>query len=164
MNGPSFNLAPALIGLLCPLIVVGIVITIIVLIVRAMIRAGSGAGGGIPPSLPNVITELGADGFWIVSCPAELGSMIHYHFWAGGMKHAGRVPFQPGGDGRQFVYTGARPEQVSIVSIVQPGDDFQPDLMPPVIGASAVIFGSSSDDQSFSSSAASSPPSFPSAY
>ena len=164
MNGPSFNLVPSLIGLLCPLIVIAIVVTLIVLIFRAVVRAGSRAGGGIRPAPPNGVTELGVDGFWIVSCPAELGSMIHYHFWAGGVKRSGRVPFQPGTDGRQFVYTGARPEQVAVISIAGPADDIQPDIMPPVIGAAAAIFGSSSDDRPFTSSAPSAPPSFPSAY
>jgi hypothetical protein len=80
------------------------------------------------------------------------------------VKHSGQVPFQPGNDGRQFVYTGVRPEQVSIVRIVEPSDDIQPDITPPILGAAAVIFGSSSDDQLDTSSAPASPPQFPSAY
>jgi hypothetical protein len=155
------NAIPAL---LCPLIGFAIVVLIIVVVVRAMARTGSGAAGGIQPSPPNVVTQLGADGFWIVSCPAEPASIIHYHFWAGGVKHSGQVPFQPGNDGRQFVYTGVRPEQVSIVRIVEPSDDIQPDITPPILGAAAVIFGSSSDDQLDTSSAPASPPQFPSAY
>ena len=164
MNGLPFNPMNALPGLLCPLIGFAIVVVIIVAIVRAATRAGRGGGGGIQPSLPNVVTQLGTDGFWIASCPAEPGSIIHYHFWTGGAKRSGRVPFQPGADGRQFVYTGARPEQVSIISIVEPSDDIQPDIIPPIVGAAATLFGSSSDDQPDTSSGPSSPPQFPSAY
>ena len=164
MNDLPFNPMNFLPGLLCPLFGFVIVVIIIVTIVRAAGRTASGGGGGIPPSPPNLVTQLGADGFWIVSCPAEPGSMIHYHFWTGGVKHSGRVPFQPGTDGRQFVYTGAKPEQVTIVSIVEPSDDIQPDIVPPILGAAAAIFGSSSDDQPDTSTPPPSPPSFPSAY
>jgi hypothetical protein len=164
MNDFPFNPMNSPFGLLCPLIGFAIVVIIIVTIVRAVGRAASGAGGGNQPSLPNVITQLGADGFWIVSCPAEPASLIHYYFWAGGVRHSGRVPFQPGADGRQFVYTGARPEQVSIVGIVEPSDDIQPDIVPPIIGAAATIWGSSSDDQPSMPSAPPDSSSFPSAY
>jgi hypothetical protein len=154
----------SLTGLLCPLFVFAIVVAIIVIIVRAMARAGSGAAGGIQPPLPNVVTQLGADGFWIVSCPAEPASIIHYHFWAAGVKHSGQVPFQPGTDGRQFVYTGVRPEQVTIVRIVEPASDIQPDIAPPILGAAAALWSASSDDQPDTSNAPPSPPQFPSAY
>jgi len=164
MNGHPFNPMYALPGLLCPLFGFALVVVIIVIIVRAIARAGSGAAGGIQPSLPNVVTQLGDDGFWIVSCPADPASMIHYHFWSGGVKHSGQVPFQPGTDGRQFVYTGARPEQVTIVRIIEPADDIQPDIAPPIFGAAAAIFGSSSDDQPDTPSAPPPPPQFPSAY
>ena len=164
MNGLPFNPMNSAIGMLCPLFILAIVVAIIVTVVRAAARAGAGAGGGIQPSLPNVVTQLGQDGFWIVSCPAEPGSIVHYHFWAGGAKRSGQVPFQPGADGRQFVYTGARPERVAIVRIVESSDDMQPDIIPPILGASAMIWGSSSDDRPDTSSAPPSPPSFPSAY
>jgi hypothetical protein len=154
----------SIVGLLCPLLGFAIVVFIIITIVRAAARAGSGAAGGIQPSLPNVVTQLGQDGFWIVACPAEPGSIVHYHFWAGGAKHSGQVPSQPGADGRQFVYTGARPERVSIVRIMQLSEDVQPDIIPPILGAAATIWSASSDDRPDMSSAPRSPPSFPSAY
>jgi hypothetical protein len=152
------------IGMLCPLFILAIVVAIIVTVVRAAARAGAGGGGGIQASLPNVVTQLGQDGFWIVSCPAEPGSMVHYHFWTGGVKRSGQAPYQPGADGRQFVYTGARPEQVSIARIVQLSEDMQPDIIPPILGAAATIWASSSDDQPDTPSAPPSPPSFPPAY
>jgi hypothetical protein len=84
MNDLPFNPMHFLPGLLCPLFGFAVVVVIIVTIVRALARSGGGGGGGIQPSLPNVVTQLGADGFWIVSCPAEPGSIVHYHFWTGG--------------------------------------------------------------------------------
>jgi hypothetical protein len=159
-----FNHMNSFAGLLCPLFGFAIVVVILIIVVRALARTGAGGGGGAQPSQPNVVTQLGADGFWIVSCPAEPGSMIHYHFWTGGVKHSGRVPFMPGADGRQFVYTGAKPEQVALVSIVEPSDDIQPDIVPPILGAAAVIFGSSSNAQPDMSTPPPAPPSFPSAY
>ena len=164
MNGLLSNPMYSFAGVLCPLFGFVIVVAILVSIVRAAARAGAGGGGGIQPSLPNVVTQLGQDGFWIVSCPAEPGSIVHYHFWTGGVKRSGQVPFQPGADGRQFVYTGARPEQVSIVRILQVSEDVQPDIIPPILGAAATIWASSSDDRPDVSSAPPSPPSFPSAY
>ena len=164
MNEIHFSPMNSPLGLLCPLIGLALVVLIIVTIVRAVGRAASGGGGGIQPAPPNVVTQLGTDGFWIVSCPAEPGSLIHYHFWTGGVKHSGRVPYQPGADGRQFIYTGARPEQASVVSIMVPSDDIQPDPIPPILGAAAMMWGSSSNNQPDTSSAPSSPPSFPSAY
>ena len=164
MNQLPFSLSNSPLGFLCPLIGFIIVVAIIVFIVRALARTGSGAADKVQSPLPDVITQLGEDGFWIVSCPAELGSMIHYHFWAAGEKHAGRVPFQPGNDGRQFVYTGARPDQVSIVRIVEPSDDLMPDIVPPIVGAAATLWGSSSDNQPDTFSAPPSSSGFPSAY
>jgi len=164
MNQLPFNPMNSFVGMLCPLFILAIVVAIIVTVVRAAARAGAGAAGGMQPPLPNVVTQLGADGFWILSCPAAPGSIIHYHFWASGAKHSGRVPFQPGTDGRQFVYTGMRPEQVSIVRILEPSDDIQSDITPPILGATAAIFGSSSNDQPDTPSAPSAPSGFPSAY
>ena len=155
------NVVPSL---LCLLFGCAIVVAIIITIIRAAARAGSGTAGVIQPPPPNVVTQLGADGFWIVSCPAEPASIIHYHFWAAGVKRSGQVPFQPGNDGRQFVYTGVRPEQVSIHRIVEPADDIRPDDAPPILGAAAALFASSLDNQPDASSAPPPPPQFPSAY
>src|ERR1017187_2394910 len=164
INGLLFNPMSSIVGLLCPILGFAIVVFIIVIIVRTVARAGAGGGGGIQPSLPNVVTQLGQDGFWIVSWPAGPWGMVHYRLWMGGVKHSGQVPFQPGADGRQFVYTGARPEQVSIVRILQVSENVQPDIIPPILGAAATIWASSSDDRPDVSSAPPSPPSFPSAY
>jgi hypothetical protein len=143
--------------LLCPMLAFAIVAIIIVLIVRAAMRSSS--GGGPVVSSPTVLTELAKDGFWITSCPVEPGSIIHFAYWLGGTRHTGQVPFQPDNTGRQFVYTGARPEQVSITRIVEPSDDVVSDIIPPIISTPGPFWDSSSGPPSSSSSSG-----FPSAY
>lgn len=134
-----------------------IVAIIIILIVRAAMRANQ--GGGAPISTPNVVTQMGDDGFWITSCPAAPSAIIHYAYWSGGVRHTGHIPFQPDSDGRQFVYTGARPEQVSITRIVEDSDDSVGGFIPPIIGSSSTFWDSSSSPPSPPSSSG-----FPSAY
>jgi hypothetical protein len=129
----------------------------ILLIFRAAMRANQ--GGSILSSTPNVVTQIGDDGFWITSCPAEPSSIIHYAYWSGGVRHTGHIPFQPDSSGRQFVYTGARPEQVSITRIVEDSDDIVPGVIPPIVGTTSTFWGSSSSAPSPPSSSA-----FPSAY
>jgi hypothetical protein len=88
--------------------------------------------------------------------------MIYYHYWAAGTRYSGQVPFKPEADGRQFVYTGRRPDQVSVVRIVEVDDDdglSGSTIIPPMIAGGPVW------DLPDSSSGPSSPPSsFPSAY
>jgi hypothetical protein len=143
-------------GFLCPLFFIGIFVVAIIMTIR-LARARKGAPGGSGVSAPppvNVPTQLAQDGFWITSCPADPGSIIYYHYWTAGARYSGQVPFKPEADGRQFVYTGRGPDQVSISRIA---------LIPPI------IIAGSTWDPSDSSSAPSSPPassssSFPSAY
>ena len=139
------------------MLVFAIVAIIIILIVRTAMRASQ--GGGISVSAPSVVTQLGDDGFWITSCPAEPSSIIHYAYWSGGVHHTGHIPFQPDNNGRQFVYTGARPEQVSITRIVEDSDDIVPGVIPPIIGSTSAFWDSSSSPPSPPSSSG-----FPSAY
>ena len=61
--------------------------------------------------------RLAQDGFWLESCPADPGSLILFHYWSGGVRHASRVPYSPDSAGRQFIYTGRTPEQVVIARI-----------------------------------------------
>jgi hypothetical protein len=153
-------------GLLCPLLFIGFVVAVIILILR-MLRAAknrSDGSGVSPPPLADVPTQAGEDGFWINSCPAGPGSIVCYHYWSGGTRYSGRVPFKPGADGRQFVYTGRRPEQVSIVRIVEvdDDDDLSSTLIPPIIAAG--LTSQPFDDISPPSPPPSSSPSFPTAY
>src|SRR5438132_11889010 len=94
--------------LLCPLLVLAFIVVIIVLIVRSAARTVSSVAAGAAKAPLNVITQVGPDGFWLTSF--EPSSIIYYHYWAAGTKFEGQIPFQPGADGRQFVYTGVRPD------------------------------------------------------
>jgi hypothetical protein len=101
-------------ALLCPLFGFGLAVVVIVLLVRSVGRFASNTAASRPKPL-NVITELGADGFWLRSFAP--GSIIYYQYWSAGVAHPGQTAFQPGIDGRQFVYTGIRPEQVAVVRV-----------------------------------------------
>lgn len=128
-----------------------------------------------PPATPvmgGIGIQLGPDGFWIFSVPHDPGSLIHYHYWTGGVRHGGRVPYQPGADGRQFIYTGNRPDQAAIVQVDEV-DDGGTLFVPPVI----VVDGGGAMDVPppsftppfppppvFDPPSPPAPPSFPSAY
>jgi len=147
---------------LFPLFVLAFIVIVVVAIIRAVVRAGNtGAGLGAPAMA--VGAQLGPDGFWISSCPFSPGSIIHYHYWSNGLRRAGNVPFQPGADGRQFVYTGERPEQVAIVRVDELNDDGGVIVVPPIIDTGGSFWGSSMSSNDSGGSAPSSS-SFPSAY
>src|SRR5262245_27293911 len=88
-------------GFLCPLLFIGFFVVAIILMIR-LVRSGKSRPGGpvvtSPPSV-NVPTQLAEDGFWIISCPADTGSMIYYYYWFTGTRHSGQVPFKPETDG-----------------------------------------------------------------
>jgi len=163
MNQNAFPLA----GLLCPVLFVGffvLAIIIVVRLIRSRINAPGSSGPPAPP-LVNVPTQPDQDGFWIVSCPAAPGSIISYDYWSGGSRYSGQVPFKPEADGRQFVYTGRRPEQVSVLRIVAVDDE---DGLPGALIPPTIVAGSIWDPSDSFSAPSSSPPSssssFPSAY
>ena len=136
----------AMASMLCPFIVFAIVVAVIIGIIRSAARSGSRTAISRQPQT-NVVTELAADGFWILSCPVTPSSLIYYYYWSGGTRHSAQVPYQPGTDGRQFVYTGVKPEQVVISRVVQQSDDGPSDLIiPGIIAADAILNSSSSDD------------------
>ena len=83
---------------LVPLVILGAFVLIVIAIVRTLARAGNSRVGSAVPSI-DVAAQLGVDGFWIVSCPFEPGSILHYRYWSNGLERAGKVPFQPGADG-----------------------------------------------------------------
>jgi hypothetical protein len=151
-------------GLLCPLLVLAFIGFIIFLIIRAVGRAASGAGGGAQASTVNVPTQLGTDGFWVGPCPCGPTAVLYYHYRSGGARHSGQIPYQPGPDGRQFIYTGRKPDQVSIARIVQQADDTTPDILPPIIAGTSAMWGLPPSDGPEPPSAPPSSSSFPSAY
>ena len=121
-------------ALFCPLIGLAVIVTIIVLIVRNVGSGQPGAASVTPPPPPppprTVATQLAQDGFWLSSF-APL-STISYHYWSAGAKYSGQVRFQPGNDGRQFIYTGVRPDEVAIVQVIDP-DGGVSSFPPPMI-------------------------------
>jgi hypothetical protein len=148
-------------GLLCPLFFVAFVVLAIVAIIRLASKSGSSGSGGFGRPPVDVPTQLEQDGFWMISCPADPGSIIYYHYWTGGTRYSGQVPFKPEADGRQFVYTGRRPDQVSITRIVTVDDD---SLIPPVMAAGSMWDPPDIPSVSSTPPSAPSPSSFPSAY
>jgi hypothetical protein len=151
---------------LVPLFAVAVIVLVIIVLIRALAGAGNSNVGAGVPSL-GVGTQLGDDGFWIHSCPFDPGSTLHYRYWSNGLQRAGRVPFQPGADGRQFVYTGERPERALIVQVDALSDAaglVSPPIIltPPIIDAEGPFWGSSSDSGGSGLSPSSS--GFPSAY
>ncbi len=147
-------------GLLCPFVFVAILVFVVFNIVRSFSRGGIGLGN----RAANISTELAADGFWLTPGPMRRGSIIHFHYWSGGVRYNGQVPYQPSLDGRQFVYTGLTPEQVVILSVALPGGGMSPVFMPsiddgPDLSSSGPVF-----DPPDSSGPAVSSTQFPSAY
>ena len=84
-----------------------------------------------------VATRSGPDGFWVENCPANVGDLLYYHYWADGIRHAGHVNFYPDSRGGQYVYTGHAPAQVTIHRIVGVGEVSEIDLLPPLIEVEA---------------------------
>ena len=69
-----------------------------------------------PPELPpgNLKTSTADDGFWITSDQLNPATMLQYYYLVHGVQRMGQVPFQPDPDGRQFIYTGEKPDSVSV--------------------------------------------------
>src|SRR5262249_12656417 len=153
----------AMVGLLCPFIFIGLFVIAIFATIRWARRISSSAEPSGPPPV-NVPTQLHQDGFWMLSCAADPGSIIYYHYWSGGARYSGQVPFKPGADGRQFVYTGRRPDQVAVTRIVEvDDDDLTGSMIPPVIAAGSV-WEPPDIDISSAPTPPPAPSSFPSAY
>jgi hypothetical protein len=159
-------------ALLCPLFALAFIVVIIVTIVRTLGRTVSNVAGGGPRPL-NVITQLGADGFWLSSF--EPGSTVYYQYWSAGARHDGQILFQPGSDGRQFIYTGIRPDQVSVVRVENPSGDVVsnmppviqddgPDIVTPILGAAAAEAAFDAISSAAQPPTPPTPPQFPSAY
>jgi hypothetical protein len=155
-------------ALLFPFMVLAVIVIVIILIIRSVARSGAKVTPDIPRPPVNAAAQVGPDGFWLSSF--EPGSVIYYQYWAGGTKRQGQSVFQPGNDGRQFVYTGMQPNNVEVVRVVdQSGgvvmgsdyyDDDTPDIVPPIIGG---IAGQAIAD-ALRPEPPPPPPQFPSAY
>lgn len=116
-------------------LVVGMAVFVIALVLVVRVLLAPRAVGGRPDFFrPRASTWITDDGFWVGGNGCPPASVIHYHYWSGGVRNLGSIPFQPGPDGRQFVYTGLRPDQVAIASVVPPGD--APDMPPAFLDGS----------------------------
>lgn len=91
----------------------------VVIIFKAVKSGGIGAQPGdmATTNYGPVRARVVDDGFWIESSSLPVGSIVQCRYQAGGRSEQKDVVFQGGGQG-QFVFTGSRPENVSIV--VQP--------------------------------------------
>lgn len=69
------------------------------------------------------------DGFWFTSDPTFEGTRFLYSYWLHDQLQQGHVMYQPGPDGQQFVYTGSRPERITL----QAQPDEAPEAPPPVL-------------------------------
>lgn len=163
------SLAALVLFVVMVVLAVVVVITIIILIIRSAVRNRSNVTPGVPRPPVNAVTQVGPDGFWLSSL--DPGSVIYYQYWADDVKREGQIVFRPGNDGRQFVYTGMRPNNVEIVRVVDQsggvvtGADYYddtPDIVPPIIGG---IAGQAvADAMRPEPPAPPPPPQFPSAY
>jgi hypothetical protein len=76
---------------------------------------GSVTGRGTMPGTGGVLprSRLGPDGFWLEGGDISPGTLLLCRYMAGGSSHSIEVSFdpQPGG---QFIYTGSRPESVTL--------------------------------------------------
>jgi hypothetical protein len=161
MNHSLLFLLP---GLLCPLLALALIIGLVVFIVRAVSKAGSSPVSGLPPVSRRVLTEMGDDGFWIVSAAANPNALLHYYYWINGIRHTGQIPYQPNPTGRQFVYTGNRPERADIIRILEATEDDAASLLPPAIAAESAFFAGTVIDTPDTASPPASSSSFPAAY
>ena len=97
-------------ALVCPLLGFALFIWLMVRVIGALRHSGATRQLS---RRPNLTTSIADDGFWISSDQTDALAVIQYAYWTGTLRKTGRVPFQPGADGRQFVYTGAKPDRVS---------------------------------------------------
>jgi hypothetical protein len=121
---PLFILLVAVVGL-------GMVLIVFVRIISGLVAPrSSGQRLARPPA--NLTTSMADDGFWITSEGLSPSTMLQYYYWIHGVQRMGQVPFEPGPDGRQFIYTGEAPDTVSVVladaalSAVLPEQDSPP--------------------------------------
>lgn len=166
-EGPM-DLFIGLLCLACPLIVLCLIIWVIIKAVKSSkTRAGTtapppisgrSAGATLAENLQRPGRTGGSsprvrvvdDGFWLLMDVAH-GALIRYTYRPeGGMEVSGQVAYQPGPEGH-FVYTGARPENVSVTGGGTSFDD-------------VTSSGFSSTNDQNDRFTASEPPRYPSAY
>ena len=112
------------VGLAC-IGVVGVIVFLVVVLLKQVSRRQDAYGPrgwavasqDTEPTRPHshLHPEPADDGFWLSVAGLTVGSMIHYRCLVHGAMHDSTVAVEPGD--RQFVYTGGRPEQITIVDV-----------------------------------------------
>lgn len=97
------------------------------------------------------------DGFWFSADADSVGHQLLYSYWLHGQLLQGRVVFQPDAEGRQFVYTGERPERITLQADTEGPD---PDLPPPFLSSGPTQHDDPTPPRSGSSWSKSFPPAY----
>jgi formylglycine-generating enzyme required for sulfatase activity len=70
------------------------------------------------------------DGFWFTSDASSEGARFLYSYWLNRQLHQGHVIYQPGIDGQQFVFTGARPDRITLQAAPDDNQPTSPMILP----------------------------------
>jgi len=120
--------------------IVGGAVFVIVMVIKKMVQAGRHAGLGPADGLPIRHAEeprtvfparstLADDGFWIEAPEEAAGSLVECVYILAGERLVQRFLYQPGADGKQFIYTGRPPEKLAFYTQGDPGSgDSTPSL------------------------------------
>ncbi len=87
-------------------------------LVRNLLRLGSSFGGNGMASGGRYFTRIADDGFWITGQNAVRGTPLLCRYTVGGTETETEVVYEPGPEG-QFIYTGQRPSNVSVITASQ---------------------------------------------
>lgn len=77
--------------------------------------------GGILSRGTPLSSELADDGFWLLLGSTVPGSIVHYRYTVAGQTFHNTATAEAGE--RQFIYTGQRPDDVTILDASPPGDE-----------------------------------------
>ncbi len=98
-----------------------VVIVLIFVVIRGLMRSGgaaqrlfSGGTGATGTTGGRVFTRIADDGFWITGENVAIGAPLVCRYQAGAGQQEVQIAFEPGPQG-QFVYTGQRPSNVTVV-------------------------------------------------
>jgi formylglycine-generating enzyme len=135
-----YGIVPTSLGLLCFAVpCVGLVIVIVVVLLifanrqsapplQAWRQRSPGLGPTVFPE-----SDLADDGFWLDLANVSPGSMVHYRCTVHGEMRDDTILTEPGP--RQFIYTGGRPTEVTLLETMPPGASSAepPILAPPIM-------------------------------
>src|SRR5262245_57952140 len=105
---------PPLFILLFAFVGFGLLLIVLVKLISSLVHPRSNSRRPERPP-DNLTTSTADDGFWVISDQVSPSTMLKYFYWVQGVQRMGQVPFEPGPDGRQFIYTGDKPDSLSVV-------------------------------------------------